>query len=64
VLPTNTVATYAYVNPLVALALGFVILGQGLSSGSGLAAGLITLGVVLIVSGPHLRRRRPVGQVT
>lgn len=64
VLPTSTVATYAYINPLVALALGFVILGQDLSPGSGLAAGLITLGVVLIVSGPHLRRRRPVGAVT
>jgi drug/metabolite transporter (DMT)-like permease len=57
VLPTSTVATYAYINPLVALALGFLILGQDLTPGSGLAAGLITLGVVLIVSSPHLRRR-------
>ncbi|MHB1526623.1 MAG: EamA family transporter [Candidatus Dormibacteria bacterium] len=57
-LPTSTVATYAYVNPVVALVLGFFILGQGLTKGSALAAGLITLGVVLIVSGPRLARRK------
>ncbi len=58
VLPTNTVATYAYVNPVVALALGWVILGQGMALGSLLAAALITLGVVLMVSGPVVARRR------
>lgn len=58
VLPTATVATYAYVNPVVALVLGFVILGQGLSPTSALAAALITLGVVLMVSGPRLADRR------
>ncbi|HUY54989.1 MAG TPA: EamA family transporter [Candidatus Nanopelagicaceae bacterium] len=58
VLPTSTVATYAYVNPVVALVLGFFILGQGLTRGSALAAALITVGVVLMVSGPHLTRRR------
>jgi drug/metabolite transporter (DMT)-like permease len=54
-LPTATVATYAYVNPVVALLLGFLILGQGLSSTSALAAAMITMGVVLMVSGPRLR---------
>jgi drug/metabolite transporter (DMT)-like permease len=63
-LPISTVASYAYVNPLVALALGFLILGQGLTVGSGVAAGLITVGVVLIVSGPYLRRRRAAAVVT
>ncbi|HEY6537447.1 MAG TPA: EamA family transporter [Candidatus Dormibacteraeota bacterium] len=57
-LPTATVATYAYVNPVVALALGWLILGQGLTATAGLAAVLITLGVVLMVSGPRLSRRR------
>jgi drug/metabolite transporter (DMT)-like permease len=57
-LPTATVATYAYVNPVVALVLGFLILGQGLSPTSALAAALITLGVVLMVSGPRLADRR------
>ncbi|MHB1500398.1 MAG: EamA family transporter [Candidatus Dormibacteria bacterium] len=58
VLPTATVATYAYVNPAVALGLGFLILGQGLSPTTAVAAALITLGVVLMVSGPRLARRR------
>ena len=59
-LPTTTVATYAYVNPLVAIVLGWLILGQGLTLGTVAAAGLITLGVALMVSGPALaRRRRP-----
>ncbi|HVB53117.1 MAG TPA: EamA family transporter [Candidatus Acidoferrales bacterium] len=58
VLPTTTVATYAYVNPVVALVLGWLILGQGLTPAAGLAAVLITLGVVLMVSGPALARRR------
>jgi drug/metabolite transporter (DMT)-like permease len=58
VLPATTVATYAYVNPIVALVLGWLILGQGLTLAVGLAAVLITLGVVLMVSGPALARRR------
>lgn len=58
VLPTTTVATYAYVNPVVALVLGWLILGQGLTPAVGLAAVLITLGVLLMVSGPALARRR------
>ncbi|MGC1184271.1 MAG: EamA family transporter [Candidatus Dormiibacterota bacterium] len=57
-MPPTTVATYAYVNPIVALSLGWLILGQGLTPTSGLAALLITLGVVLMVSGPALSNRR------
>ncbi len=59
-LPTTTVATYAYVNPLVAIVLGWVVLGQGLTLGTVAAAVMITVGVALMVSGPALaRRRRP-----
>jgi drug/metabolite transporter (DMT)-like permease len=57
-LPPTTVATYAYVNPVVALALGWLILNQGLTPAAGIAAVLITVGVVLMVSGPELARRR------
>ncbi len=57
-LPAGTVATYAYVNPIVALGLGWLILGQGLTPTAGLAALLITAGVVLMVSGPALANRR------
>ncbi|HVB13226.1 MAG TPA: EamA family transporter [Candidatus Dormibacteraeota bacterium] len=63
VLPSTTVATYAYVNPVVALLLGWLILGQGLTPTAGLAAVLITLGVVLMVSGPALARRRVRGRL-
>ncbi|MGH7641942.1 MAG: EamA family transporter [Candidatus Dormibacteria bacterium] len=63
VLPATTVATYAYVNPVVALVLGWLILGQGLTPAVGLAAVLITLGVVLMVSGPALARRRARGEL-
>lgn len=63
VLPPTTVATYAYVNPVVALLLGWLILGQGLTPAAGLAAVLITLGVVLMVSGPALDRRRVLGRL-
>ncbi len=59
-LPPSTVATYAYVNPAVALLLGWIFLGQGLTPAAGLAALLIMLGVVLMVSGAHWSRaRRP-----
>jgi len=57
-LPPTTVATYAYVNPVVALLLGWLILDQGLTPAAGIAAVLITLGVVLMVSGPEVARRR------
>jgi drug/metabolite transporter (DMT)-like permease len=57
-MPPTTVATYAYVNPVVALLLGWLILSQGLTPAAGIAAVLITLGVVLMVSGPELARRR------
>jgi drug/metabolite transporter (DMT)-like permease len=57
-LPPTTVATYAYVNPVVALVLGWLILNQGLTPAAGIAAVLITFGVVLMVSGPELARRR------
>lgn len=57
-MPPATVATYAYVNPIVALGLGWLILGQALTPTAGLAALLITAGVVLMVSGPALSNRR------
>ena len=47
----TTVATYAYVNPVVAVALGFVFRGETLSLRSLLAACLIIGAVVAMVSG-------------
>jgi drug/metabolite transporter (DMT)-like permease len=47
----TTVATYAYVNPVVAVALGFVFRGETLSLRSLLAAALIIGAVIAMVSG-------------
>ncbi|MFA9429952.1 EamA family transporter [Egicoccus sp. AB-alg2] len=49
-LPTATVATYAYVNPIVAVALGWAILGERLSGQTLLAGAVIAVAVVLIVT--------------
>lgn len=53
-LPASTVGTYAYVNPIVAVALGSVFLGEPLSTGLLLGAALILTAVLLSTS-----RRRP-----
>jgi drug/metabolite transporter (DMT)-like permease len=50
VAPLPRVTTYAYVNPVVAVALGSVILGEALDGRMLLAAAVIVTGVVLIVS--------------
>jgi drug/metabolite transporter (DMT)-like permease len=50
-LPATTVGTYAYVNPVVAVALGAAVLGETLSPG-------LVLGAVLILSAVVLGTRR------
>jgi drug/metabolite transporter (DMT)-like permease len=49
--PVTTVATYAYVNPVVAVALGLVIRGESLTPRTLLAIALIIGAVVAMVSG-------------
>ncbi|MDO9508523.1 MAG: EamA family transporter [Thermovirgaceae bacterium] len=44
-------SSYAYVNPVVAITLGWMLAGERLNAGSLLAAGVILLAVVLIVRG-------------
>ena len=46
-LPASTVGTYAYVNPMVAVVLGFLILGEPLTPGLLAGGTLIILSVVL-----------------
>jgi drug/metabolite transporter (DMT)-like permease len=53
-LPASTVGTYAYVNPVVAVALGSVFLGETLSAGLIAGASLILVAVILTT----LRTRR------
>ena len=50
------VSTYAYVNPVVAIALGTVLGGEALSPRILLAAAVLLGAVVLITAGPALRR--------
>lgn len=56
--PVSLVATYAYVNPAVAVVLGFVLLGEPLGLGSIAATALVLLGVGLVVRGERPARRR------
>lgn len=46
-LPTSTVATYAYVNPVVAVALGALLLGEVVSVGTLLGATVVVTAVAL-----------------
>jgi drug/metabolite transporter (DMT)-like permease len=46
----SRVATHAYVNPVVAVVLGWAILGESITARTGVAMAIIVLGVVLIVS--------------
>lgn len=54
--PVSTVATYAYVNPVVAVALGALLLSEPITPRTLLASALIIGAVVAMVSG---RPRRP-----
>ncbi|HJQ34481.1 MAG TPA: EamA family transporter [Pyrinomonadaceae bacterium] len=66
-LPLSLVSTYSYVNPLVALVLGWLILSEPLGWREGGAALVILLGVALVKTSPkdlaaliaRLRRARP-----
>ena len=49
---TTAVATYAYVNPLVAVLLGWAVLGEHITAQTVIAAALIIVAVVLILSRP------------
>jgi drug/metabolite transporter (DMT)-like permease len=50
VAPLPRIATYAYVNPVVAVILGWLILGEPLSIRTGIAAFVIIVAVVMIVT--------------
>ena len=52
----SRVATHAYVNPVVAVVLGWASLGETITARTGVAMAIIVLGVVLIVSAPSRTR--------
>src|SRR5712692_7278758 len=47
------VATYAFVNPVVALFLGWLILGETITLRTVVAAAIILTAVILVINGPH-----------
>ena len=63
--PSPVVATYAYVNPVVAVGLGWLVLGETLSGRTLTAAAVIVVAVALIVGRgrPRTSPREPVDPV-
>ena len=55
-LPVSFVSLYAYINPLIAVTLGVVLLAEPFNTRMGLAAALILIGVAIVQS--RSRRRR------
>jgi drug/metabolite transporter (DMT)-like permease len=60
--PVSIVATYAYVNPAVAVLLGALVAGERLT-GSALAGGLVVLAAVVLVVTAESRDRRRVAEL-
>jgi drug/metabolite transporter (DMT)-like permease len=54
--PLSLVSTYAYVNPVVAVLLGWLIAGEPLTARTLLAAGIIVAAVVVITTAPRASR--------
>lgn len=57
--PTSLVGTYAYVNPVVAIFLGWAVLSERLTAMTGVAAAVIVVGVALMVTSPGPRPLKP-----
>ncbi len=51
--PPTRVATYAYVNPIIAVIIGWAIAGERLTARMALAAAVILAAVVLVITAPH-----------
>ena len=57
-MPATQVASHAYVNPLVAVALGYFVAGEALTVRMILASALVLASVLLILKTPDVRERR------
>jgi drug/metabolite transporter (DMT)-like permease len=55
-LPLSLVSLYAYINPLIAVALGVAVLGEAFTWRMGLAAGLVFGGVAIVQRWGQTRR--------
>ena len=57
-LPTGLVSIYAYINPILAVGLGVLLLGEPFDSRMALAAALVFAGVAVVRAGDAERPRR------
>lgn len=57
-LPVSTVATYAYVNPVIAVLLGIVVAGERFSAGQLAGGALVLVAVVVVIAAERPRNRR------
>jgi drug/metabolite transporter (DMT)-like permease len=66
VAPLPKVATYAYVNPIVAVVLGFIVLGEPITPRALVAGAIVVVAVALIVTGRGraVRAARSAGPAT
>ena len=53
--PLSLVMTYAYVNPVVAVALGALVLDEPITGGVLLGGAVVVVGVLLVVQAERLR---------
>lgn len=56
-LPLSVVSTYAYINPVIAVLLGWLLLGEPLGWRVWLATAVILAGVALVKAGPEISAR-------
>jgi drug/metabolite transporter (DMT)-like permease len=56
-MPATQVASHAYVNPLVALALGYFLAGETLTLRMVLASALVVMSVILLLTTPQRGRQ-------
>ncbi|NMH93555.1 EamA family transporter [Pseudonocardia bannensis] len=56
VLPVSTVATYAYVNPVIAVLLGVLLVGERFSLTQLVGGAIVLLAVVLVIAAERIRR--------
>ncbi|MDT4907921.1 MAG: hypothetical protein QOI69_1162, partial [Pseudonocardiales bacterium] len=55
-LPATTVSTYAFVNPVVAVLLGLLLLDEHLTAGQALGGALVVLAVAGLLVAPRRRQ--------
>ena len=57
--PISLVATYAYVNPVVAVFLGWLVLSESVTSSVLVGGGVVVASVALVITAERSSRRRP-----